>query len=209
MKPLHTFEILGEVEHGCFRRSEGMIRVVQNLAYAKQVHGADVIEVRPGEVGLVGEGDALIISQPGQAVMVKHADCQAALFYDPVEKVAAAVHSGWRGSVQNIYRVVVEHLRAAHRCRPENLLVGISPSLGPQKAEFVNFRTELPEPFWEYQVRPNYFDFWEISRRQLEVAGLLPHHIEIAGICTYSNPDDWFSYRRDRTTDRNGTVIQL
>lgn len=200
---MKKFEILAEVEHGCFPRHDQLAGT-----FARQVHGVGIIDVKPGEVGLVGEADALIISQPGQAVSVRHADCQAALFFDPVQKVAAAVHCGWRGNVQNIYRVVVDHLRTTYRCSPENLLVGISPSLGPDKGEFVNFRTELPEEFWKYQVRPTYFDLWAISRWQLEEVGLLPHHIEIAGICTQTSAD-WFSYRRDKTQSRNGSFIQL
>jgi polyphenol oxidase len=64
-----------------------------------------------------------------------------------------------------------------------------------------------------YQVRPNYFDFWAISRRQLEESGVQPDHIDVAGLCTRCN-QQFFSYRRASAlqggiTGRNGSVIGL
>jgi YfiH family protein len=179
-----------------------------NLHWLHQVHGTTIAPIQQHSAETPCEGDALITNVPGKALMVRHADCQATLIYDPVTRVVAAVHSGWRGSVQNIYSAVVQQLKA-YGCRAENLLVGISPSLGPQNAEFVNYRQELPEAFWDYQVRPTYFDFWSISFDQLKACGILPHHIEIARQCTVANADDFFSYRRDKSTGRHGTVIMF
>lgn len=178
------------------------------LVWAKQVHKTTIAPLTPKTIAPVAGCDGFILTEPGVTAMVKHADCQAALFYDPICHIAAAVHSGWRGSVQNIYKVTIDKLKALG-CRPENLLVTISPSLGPEDAEFTNFQEELPEPFWEYQVKPNHFDFWEISRSQLKACGIVADHIEIAGISTYASSDDFFSYRRDATTGRNATVITL
>ncbi len=173
----------------------------------KQVHGKHIAVVSPGQV--IGECDGLATRQQDATLMIKHADCQAALFYDPKNHAASAVHCGWRGSVQNIYKETVECMRKNFGSKPENLLVGISPSLGPEKAEFKHFQNELPETFWKFQVKPTYFDFWEISRSQLLEQGILSHHIEIASLCTFENPHDFFSYRRDKVTGRNATVIKL
>ena len=87
--------------------------------------------------------------------------------------------------------------------------MGISPSLGPQSAEFTHYRHELPESFWAFQINPNYFNFWEISRWQLETEGILPHHIQIAEIDTRSTPEDYFSYRREKISGRHGSFIEL
>ena len=125
---------------------------------------------------------------------------------DPVCRAIANVHAGWKGNAQNIYREVIERMHALFRSRPENLLVGISPSLGPDASEFVNWQSELPEFFWEFQFKPNYFNLWELSRKQLLSCGVLAHHIEIASICTYANPQDFFSYRRCKKSGRHGTV---
>jgi len=86
-------------------------------------------------------------------------------------------------------------MRAVYGSNPKDLLVCISPSLGPNHAEFVHYKTELPESLWEFKIGENYFDFWSISRRQLENEGILPHHIQIAEIDTYSH-EGCFSHRR-------------
>ena len=140
---------------------------------------------------------------------MNHADCQVAIFFDPVKKVVANVHCGWQGNVQNIYAQVIQHLEAEYGSAVEDLLVCISPSLGPENAEFINHRSELPSSFYPFQIKPNYFDFWEISKMQLKKAGVLGHHIEIAQMCTFSGEKDFFSHRRDKETGRNGTVVAL
>lgn len=171
-----------------------------------QYHSNVVIEAEPDQAM---KGDALTTDRPGLGLIIKHADCQAAVIYDPLQHALATVHCGWRGSVQNIYNKTIEWMKKRYGSKPENLLVGISPSLGPQAAEFRFFRTELPESFWIFQVKPTYFDFWEISRCQLQESGVLAHHIEIAGICTFSTPQDFFSYRRVKASGRHGTIAAI
>jgi len=171
----------------------------------QQVHG-DVIAEAPAEGPI--ECDGMVTAKPGLGLMINHADCQAALMYDPIRKVVANVHAGWRGQVQNIYAKAVYKLKEMG-CRPENLLVGISPSLGPCCAEFQNYERELPRAFWDFQARPLHFDLWEIGRQQLLAAGILPAHLQVACICTKCNEADFFSYRREKMTGRNGTAIVL
>lgn len=151
----------------------------------------------------------MITEEIDLGLMIKMADCQAAIFYDPIRHVAANVHCGWRGSVVNIYQKTVQALKAHFGSQPEDIHVGISPSLGPQVAEFIHYKEELPPPFWDFQVKPFHFDFWQISEQQLLQAGLLPHHIEMARICTKSNPQDWFSYRFNPLCGHNAAFIAL
>ena len=182
------------------------------LVSVKQVHGlADVVvEAAPAadEAGLP-EADILITAAIGIGLLVKQADCQAVLLYDPRRRVAANVHCGWRGQVANVLGQAVARLEQVAGCRPESLLAAVGPGLGPCCAEFQKFREEWPEAFWNYQVRPTYFDLWRLSRDQLLAAGLRPEHIEVAGLCTRCRPEEFFSYRRDGVTGRQGTVIAL
>lgn len=179
---------------------------IEKVVSIHQCHGARIIEAT---LEHEEKGDALTTDQPDLGLLITHADCQAAIFYDPVQHALAVVHCGWRGSVQNVYRKTVEWMKQRYGSQSENLLVGISPSLGPKAAEFRLFQSELPEIFWPFQVKPTYFDFWEISRWQLKESGVLPHHIEIAGICTLSNPHDFFSYRRLKASGRHGTLAAI
>jgi polyphenol oxidase len=193
--------------------AENRQRIMQALKMkcfvsGKQVHGDGVACVNEKDQHL-GDCDALVTDKAHIGLMIKHADCQAAVIYDPVRRVLANVHSGWRGNVKNIYRATIQKMGQAFGSRPEDLLVGVSPSLGPEHAEFKNYKVEFPEDFWTFQVRPEYFDLWAIARHQLEQCGVLPHHIEIAGICTYANKEDCFSYRRDKVTGRHATIAML
>ena len=185
---------------------------ISSLVWAKQEHGKKIIKITDSQQlsqNEILQGDALTTNQLNVGLMICHADCQAAIFYDPVHHVAANVHAGWRGSVLNIYAEVVAFMHTHYNSQPQDLLVCISPSLGPQDAQFINYQTELPKSFWEFQVEPIYFDFWAISTMQLLEAGVLTDHIEIAKISTYSHPEDYFSYRRERITGRHGTIISL
>ena len=204
--------LMPEGEPGTRRRI--LLRIVMRIMQAlnmkyfvsgKQVHGDVVAWVKEANQQ-VGDCDALITDKMNIGLMIKHADCQAAVIYDPVHRALANVHSGWRGNVKNIYRTTVQKMAQSFGSRPEDLLVGISPSLGPDHAEFKNYKVEFPEEFWPFQVRPEYFDLWAIARHQFEQCGVLPHHIEIAGICTYANREDYFSYRRDKVTGRHATI---
>ena len=129
--------------------------------------------------------------------------------YDPENKVIANIHCGWRGNVQNVIGQAVRRLQEVFGSRPAVIRAGISPSLGPCCAEFINYKNEIPPELWSYQARPTFFDLWRLSYDQLREAGLKPEHIQIAGICSRCRGDDFFSYRRDRITGRNGTVLAL
>lgn len=180
------------------------------LKWSRQCHGIGLNEVSNVECSSeIPEGDALASDVPGVGLMIHHADCQAAIFYDPIHHSIANVHSGWRGSVQNIYATCIAFMQKRYKSNPNDILVCISPSLGPENAQFVNYRKELPESFWDFQIKPDYFDFWAISKHQLTQCGVLPGHIEVASICTYGNPHDYFSYRRFQTTGRNATAVVL
>lgn len=181
----------------------------KSLISARQTHGKRVaIITEPQESAELDGFDGLICSVPGIAIMIQQADCQGVLLYDPAKKIVAAVHSGWQGSVANIIQETISTMTLTFGSEPRDLLAGISSSLGPCCAEFVNFKTELPMEFQKFQTSPNHFDFWGISKKQLMSEGVLESHIDINGTCTKCS-DNFFSYRRNRLTGRCCSVIGL
>ncbi len=183
------------------------------LASASQKHGRREVVVggepwpRPG--GELEAADILLTRQPGVGLLIKQADCQAVVIYDPGRRVVANIHCGWRGQVQNVLGTAVARLKEQFGCQPANLYAAISPSLGPCCAEFRLFRQEFPQEFWPYQTRPRYFDLWRLSRDQLLAAGLKEGRLAVAGLCTRCGAAQFFSYRREPITGRQGTVIAL
>jgi YfiH family protein len=183
-----------------------------SLAGARQVHGhAEAVfnGDPPPPTPETEAADILFTDRPGVGLLIRQADCQAVLLYDPGRGVLANVHCGWRGQVQNVLGEAVARLQGRFGCRSADLYAAISPSLGPCCAEFRHFRREFPEELWAYQVRPHYFDLWQLSRDQLAAAGLRPERLDLAGLCTRCLAAEFFSYRRDRHTGRQGTVIGL
>lgn len=173
-----------------------------------QTHGTNVF-VSNGLVEDNIEADAIITDRNGATLLIKTADCQAVVLYDHVKKIIGNVHSGWRGSISNIVGTTVEAMKKEFGSNPKDIFAGIGPSLGPCCAEFKNFRDEIPEKYWSYDVGNNHFDFWKISIDQLREKGVPEENIEIGNICTKCNPDLFYSYRKERDTGRFGTVIML
>lgn len=182
------------------------------LVFAHQVHGAGVVVLKDGAPqksgpGAAAVGDALVTNMPGQGLVIQTADCQSVMLYDPRRRVAANVHSGWRGSVQNIIGKTVSAMSTHFGCDPADVHAGIGPSLGPCCAEFIHYRDELPRHFWKYGKENRHFDFWAASRDQLQDAGVPGENISCSGFCTRCRTDLFFSYRGERTTGRLAMVI--
>ena len=177
-------------------------------AAMNQVHGSHVVRVSsPGIPQL--PADAMVTALPNLALVVKHADCQPCLLFDPEHTVIGAVHSGWKGSCLNIYKATVEYMQSQFNTNPEQLIACIGPSLGPCHAEFINWRDELPASFEPFRCQDSHFDFWAISRHQLQACGLAPEHIEIAKICTVCRSDLFCSYRFNATQARNISFVAV
>lgn len=179
------------------------------LALGKQTHEDAIYEIDDPEAIKDKSCDGLFTSQKHMALGVMHADCQAVILYDPKTEVIANIHCGWRGNHHNILGKAVEKLQQVKHCHPADLLVCISPSLGPNHSQFLDYEDQWPPHFHHYQWKPYHFNLWKISEDQLKKAGVKASNIEIAQVCTFSQEEHFFSYRRDRTAQRNITVVTL
>lgn len=184
-------------------------------AFARQVHGADLIRVERG--GFAGHADALSTGRAGVPLCISTADCLPIVVYDPRASRLAAVHAGWRGTAQSVTRAAVSALVAAGSA-PGDLVVAIGPSIGPCCYEVdapVLQRLEAAFPgAWEPWVAPKgpgkwMLDLWRANRDQLAAAGVSPERIDLLGLCTGCRPDLLFSYRRERGAGRLVAVAAL
>ncbi|MFO7566942.1 MAG: peptidoglycan editing factor PgeF [Enhygromyxa sp.] len=170
------------------------------LLRVRQVHGDAVLA--GCEARADSEADALWLHRdhpgPKGVIGVLTADCVPILLCDRRATVAAAVHSGWRGTVANIAARTVEALTSAGAA-PEDLLAAIGPCIeldafevGEEVAEQFDARFIARAGFEKPHV-----DLLACVRAQLEAAGVPANQIERVGGCTHANPDLYFSYRRD------------
>ncbi len=186
------------------------------LVFADQVHGNNVLILSKNNrhhvdqaFGEPGVGDAIVTDIRKKFLVIQVADCQSVLMYDPSRHVVANVHCGWRGSIKNIIGKTIKIMTDKFGCDASNIVAGISPSLGPCCAEFINYKKEIPKKLWKYKDRSNNFNFWALSIDQLCNAGLLIKNICLSQICTKCNENLFFSFRKQKTTGRIATVIGL
>jgi len=184
-------------------------------AFARQVHGAEVIEVE--RAGLAGHADALATSRPGLPLCISTADCLPIVLYDPQAGRLAAVHAGWRGTVRSVAASAARRLIEAGSAAA-NLVVAIGPSIGPCCYEVdapVLERLEAAFPAsWPAWVAPKgpgkwMLDLWRANLDQLADAGVRPERVDLLGLCTGCRPDLLFSYRRERGAGRLVAVAAL
>lgn len=189
----------------------------ESLFVAEQVHGAVVrvlddtfLSLSPSEKSSCLQGvDGLITNVPGICVAVTTADCVPVLLYSPETETVAAIHAGWRGTVKNIVGVAVGEMVRRFGCRPERMLAAIGPSISREAFEVGDevLRAFAASGNWSDGeisrlscrnplTHKAHIDLWLANSLLLEKAGLVARNIEVAGICTYSNPEDFFSARR-------------
>lgn len=188
---------------------------VDALVFATQVHGRTVLRVDRPPKGdqAAGEGDALITDRPGLGLVCQTADCTPILLFDPVRRAIAAIHSGWRGTVQDIAGATVTAMVDAFGCQPADLRAAIGPSISA-----VNYRVgpEVVAAFDEvFEVTGGilspkdpeggaHLDVGEACRRQLMIAGLEQDAIWRSTLCTYADEARLFSARRSHHQGQSG-----
>lgn len=145
--------------------------------------------------------DALITNQIGVCIGVTTADCVPILLYDPINKVVAAVHAGWRGTIAKIASKTVETMVSQFGSQPNDLIAAIGPSIGPDSFEVGE---EVAQQFeasgyshcvLRNREKPN-VDLWKTNCTILTESGIPFDQIEIAGVCTYISHQNYFSARR-------------
>ncbi len=183
---------------------------LEELALPRQVHSDHVCWM--SEAGRPEATDAVITDKPGLCACVKTADCIPVLLYDTHQRIVAAVHAGWRGTVS---RIVQKTIRQMQPHSPADLHAIIGPGISLEWFEvgdevYEAFRAAgFPMERIAKRVGAWHIDLWEANRWLLEQEGV--KDIYIQGTCTRAC-DDFYSARRETiNTGRNynGIFINL
>jgi YfiH family protein len=160
-----------------------------------------------------GGWDALVTDQPGVMVAVRTADCVPVLMHDPVHRVVAAVHAGWRGAVAGIVPKTMALLESCFGSHPDQVRISIGPSAGA-------CCYEVDEPVleglrkgwsgWEKVVHNRngqsaHLDLKALIRDQVRMHGAAPQRVTTVNLCTICHDTLFFSYRREGKV--NGTMV--
>jgi YfiH family protein len=182
-----------------------------------QVHSNRILVARRRGAGEpMPEADGWVTDSPEYTLRMRFADCVPVLLYDSVRKVAGIAHAGWKGTAARVAARAVESMGAQFGCRPEDILAGIGPSIGPDHY-VVGEETiqavraaygRAAESCLSGEGGATKLDLWAANEMVLREAGV--RNIEVAGICTACHTEDWYSHRAEHgKTGRFGAMIWL
>ncbi len=156
------------------------------LATAQQVHGTHVAIVdEPNDTPFTNT-DGLVCNLAGVMLGIYVADCCAVYLVDPVTGAFGVLHSGKKGTEQNITATAIGVMRERFGALPENLIVQLSPCIRPPA----------------YEV-----DFAAAIREQARAAGVKSDNVHDEGTCTSSDPAKFYSYRMEK--GKTGRMLAL
>ena len=224
---------LGGVSEGCFsslnfgwgtadarenicenflRMAAALGTVPERMVTTKQTHTTNLRIVTEEDAGKgtlrerdYTDVDGLITDRPGLMLVTYFADCVPLYFLDPVKKVIALSHSGWRGTAAKMGAVTVHRMQSEFGCDPGEILAGIGPSICRDCYEvddtvYRGFSEsfapeELAEMFTPGRPGKYQLDLWRANRLILEEAGLKHGNIAVSGLCTACHSSLLFSHR--------------
>jgi len=149
----------------------------------------------------VEDCDALITDKKNLVITILTADCVPILLYDPVKRVIAAVHAGWKGTKAGIVAKTVKKMGEEFGSDPRDIVAGVAPSIGrccyEVGKDVARHFFDLPEAYTK-KGEKYMLDLPYINKYQLLEASLLEANIEMSGICTACETERFFSYRKEQ-----------
>jgi YfiH family protein len=218
---------LGDREADVYKNFEIFCRAIgadcKNVVLSQQTHTANLRVVTAADRGKglfcdrdYSDIDGLVTNEKGLLLVTQYADCTPLAFYDPVKRVVATSHAGWRGTVQEIAAKTVELMVSRFSCDPKDILCGIGPNIGKccyevddpvineiNKLSYLDFKSC-------YTAKENgkyMLDLREVNREILIHCGILPENIDTADLCTCCNSDIFHSHRA--TKGKRGTLALI
>ncbi len=187
---------------------------------AHQAHTAFVRRV-PQQMDDITGVDALITNERGLRIGVKTADCVPILLYDARQKAVAAVHSGWKGTVQNIIAATIQRMKEEFSTDPADIRAVIGPcihvdafevgdevydkfaAMPEQKDSGVPAKRMPPMSKSASELKSElkseskwHIDLPAVCRIELLLSGVSADNIEVRPECTWTLHDQFFSARR-------------
>ncbi|TVS11350.1 MAG: peptidoglycan editing factor PgeF [Wenzhouxiangella sp.] len=177
--------------------------------WLRQVHGKRVIHLDDWHAGI--EADAAWTDRPGQVLAILTADCLPIVLADRQARLVAAAHAGWRGLAADIPGHLVRSLPVS----AGRLTAWIGPGIGPERylvgeevrTAFTALDAALAQAFTDTETGRIRADLTFIARTLLRRAGV--EQVLDCGLCTASDPQRFFSYRRDGRCGRMATLTWM
>ncbi|MDQ8040050.1 MAG: peptidoglycan editing factor PgeF [Rickettsiella sp.] len=182
----------------------------QDPLWLKQVHGTRIIAANTS-FGPVA--DAIYSCEPHVVCAVQTADCLPLLICSRTRYCVAAIHAGWKGLAAGIIENSIKTLD----CPINDLLVWLGPAIGPQAfvvgeeviAAFIEKDSKAQKFFKRLDNKHWFANLYSLAKQQLKDLGIGINAIYGGKYCTYTNKEQFFSFRRDRITGRMASLIWI
>jgi YfiH family protein len=203
---LHVDDDAATVQHNRKQLTQ-RLRLPSEPQWLEQVHGCDVsTDDKP-----VTCADAISTTKAGHVCAVMTADCLPVVFCDLDGTCVAAAHAGWRGLAAGVLIQTLKTMPTSN----ERLMAWFGPAIGPKafevgdevRAAFVEQSTEFSTAFSKVDEHHWLMDIYQAACIQLAAAGV--ERVYGGGLCTYSQRELFYSYRRDKQTGRMATLVWM
>lgn len=177
--------------------------------WLNQIHSTRIINSTDWQFDI--DADAMISQQENHICTIMTADCLPLLLCNKQGDIVAAIHAGWRGLAAGI----IEKTIAEFRCNPQDILVWLGPAIGPNQFEvgvdvyqtFTEHSAKAAQAFQQVDVSHYLADIYLLARQRLIALGVSA--IFGGDLCTVSDKQRFFSYRRDQITGRMASMIWI
>lgn len=196
----------------CVLKNQALLKksleLTQDPLWLKQIHGTRVISANhtPDRAA-----DAVVATEPHSVCAVLTADCLPILVCRKTRHCVAAIHAGWKGLAAG----VIENSIKALACPAEDLLVWLGPAIGPRAfvvgedvfSSFVKKSPEFKAAFEEIANKQWLANLYQLATQHLNKLGI--DAIYGGQHCTYTEKEQFFSFRRDKVTGRQASLIWI
>lgn len=209
LKSAERDDLIDKIEQNKKLVCEGFNISLENIFIPIQTH-SDNVEIIDLKKQVYPDCDALITNQKNIAIALNFADCVPIILYDPVKKVIAVAHAGWRGTVAKIGPKTVKKMVDEFSCEPKDIIALIGPAIGKccfeVKEDVLNQILESVDNNPSDAISGMFADLKQINKIQLLASGL--EKIDLSEYCTSCQSELFFSYRKENgKTARHSAVI--
>ncbi len=180
--------------------------------WLEQVHGNSVVDATQTSGAVKADASFTTALDTGCVVMT--ADCLPVLFCNRQGSGVAAAHAGWRGLADGVLEATLQRLCDELSCLPADILAWMGPAIGANAFEVGDevrqafiAQHDVAAAFTENRPQHWLMDIYAVAKARLNAIGVC----DVTGgeYCTYSDAQQFFSYRRDGRCGRMASLIWL
>ncbi len=180
--------------------------------WLNQVHGTQIVDA--AQTHCVADADASFTTRNNVVCVTMTADCLPVLLCDMNGTVVSAVHAGWRGLCDGALEASIHAVCRAANIESNQLMAWFGPAIGPNafevgdevRAQFMAIDAQAESAFKAHGQK-YLCNIVQIATQRLNNCGVT--QIYGGDLCTYTDKENFFSYRRDGVTGRMATLIWL